>query len=100
MVERDQADGKDDPRINCGGDCLWCQYGFEQDIPEDVRCTKPRGWVSPPPPNFRQRLRGAAFLYRITGPDAYPTGDRPSRLTRLRLAWDVLFGASMTVEDE
>ena len=44
LVSDDEADGIDDPRIDCGGDCLWCVYEAEQGAPPEYRAAKPRGW--------------------------------------------------------
>jgi hypothetical protein len=44
LVESADADGADDPRIDCGGDCLWCVYDAEEGVPPDYRATRPRGW--------------------------------------------------------
>jgi hypothetical protein len=74
MVPWQEADGTDDPRIDCGGNCLWCQYDSERDFPPEVRCAKPRGWTPPPRPSFRQRLEGVRFMWRIMGDPEAKTG--------------------------
>jgi hypothetical protein len=44
LVVRSGASGPDDPRIDCGGDCLWCVYEAEEGAPPEYRATRPRGW--------------------------------------------------------
>lgn len=44
LVAAEHADGPDDPRIDCGGDCLWCVYAAEEGAPPEIRATEPRGW--------------------------------------------------------
>jgi len=44
LVASEDADGRDDPRMDCGGDCLWCVYQAEEGAPPEVRGPPPRGW--------------------------------------------------------